>query len=220
MSFKDLIARPKSLLFKASLATLVLLLGLFVVLQLRRPQDDIHISRELVDASSNNFPPMNLLDKDGNLTGFGRDLSDAVIKAVGAKVTHIHSEHWVTVLEWLDSGEADFIHDTGYTVDRDEFLDYSDPIIEMPEVIFVRSDQWDITDFDSLKGKPVACVDRHITHLYLQNFPDINCHVVETPVQGVYELVAGTVDAFVYPEQIALYLIQGPKVGGQDKDNW
>ncbi len=160
---------------------------------------------------------MNVLDKDGNLTGFGRDLSDAVIQAVGGEVTHIHSDHWVTVLEWLDSGEADFIHDTGYTPDRDEFLDYSDPIIEMPEVIFVRSDQWDITDFEALKGRTVACVNQHVTHLYLQNFPDINCNVVDTPVEGLYELVGGQVDAFIYPEQIALYLVQELRLGEKIK---
>jgi len=217
VSFKDLITQSKNYLIKTILAILVLLLSLFVILRLQRPQDDINISRELVDASSNNFPPMNLLDKDGDLTGFGSELSDAIIEAVGGEVTHIHSDRWTTVLEWLDSGEADFIHDTGYTVDRDEFLDYSDPIIEMPETIFVRVDQLDITDWGSLRGRSVACVDQHITHLHLQTFPDINCHIVETPVQGIYELVAGTVDAFIYPEQIALYLIQELRLGDKIK---
>ena len=159
-------------------------------------------------ASSNNFPPMNLLDKDGTLKGFGCDLSDAVMKAVGVEIRHIHSSHWNEVLEWLDSGEADFIHDTGYTEARDKFLDYSKPIIEMPEMIFVRSDQYDITGLNSLKGKKVACVNKHISHLYLQNFPGISCYVVKTPVEGLYELISKKVDAFVYPKQIVLYLAQ------------
>jgi PAS domain S-box-containing protein len=165
-------------------------------------------SRILVDASSNNFPPMNSLDENGNLTGFGREFADAVLAAVGATVTHIHSSHWVEVLDWLDSGKADFIHDTGYTKEREEFLDYSNPIIEMPEMIFVRLDQYDITGFDSLKGKKVACVNQHISHLYLKNFPGITCYVVKTPVEGLYELISGKVDAFVYPKQIILYLAQ------------
>ncbi len=163
---------------------LAFLLGLFGGSQLSIAQDRKDESPTLVDASSNNFPPMNVLDKDGNLTGFGCDLADAVMKAVGRQVTHIHSSHWVQVLKWLDSGRADFIHDTGYTKERDKFLDYSDPIIEMPEVIFVRPDQYDVTSIDSLKGKTVACVKKHITHQYLQKFPEINSHVVKTPVEG------------------------------------
>ncbi len=191
-----------------SIIMVVILLEWFVWSQLLSAQDNSHKLRIFIGASSNNFPPVNVLDKDGNLTGFGRDLSDAVIKAIGGKITHIHSARWDEVLEWLDTGKADFIHDTGYTKDRDEFLDFSDPILEMPEVIFVRPDQYDITSVDSLKGKTVACVKNHITHLYLQTFPEINCYVVNTPVEGLYELVTGKVDAFVYPKQIILYLAQ------------
>ncbi|MDM8549045.1 transporter substrate-binding domain-containing protein [Desulfobacterales bacterium HSG2] len=174
-------------------------------------------SRNFVCASSNNFPPMNLLDKDGNLTGFGYDLSNAVIKAIGGKVTHIHSSHWTEVLEWVARGKADFIHDAGYTEERDKFLDYTDPIIEMPEAIFVRAEQYDITGFESLKGKTVACVNKHITHLYLQQFPEIRCHVVKTPVEGLYELVSGRADAFIYPKQIILYFIQKLRMGDKTK---
>lgn len=169
----------------------------------------------LVDASSSNFPPVNVLTSDGRLAGFGAELADAVVKAVGGRVTHIHSDYWPQVLAWLASGKADFIHDTGYTQERTRFLDYSDPIIEMPEVILVRTGQWDVTGLASLKGKTVACVDKHISHLYLLSEPGIKCHVVKTPAQGIYELVSGKVDAFVYPQQIALYLIQDLRL--QDK---
>ncbi|MCP4756059.1 MAG: transporter substrate-binding domain-containing protein [Proteobacteria bacterium] len=102
------------------------------------------------------------------------------------------------MLKWLDSGKADFIHDTGYTKDRDKYLDYSDPIIEMSEVIFVRSDRYDITGFDSLKNKKVDSIRKHITHLYLQQFPEINCIVAETPMQGIIDLISRKTDAFVY----------------------
>ena len=72
-------------------------------------QENKEKTQVFTGASSNNFPPMNLLDKDGNLKGFGCDLSDAVMKAVGVEIRHIHSSHWNEVLEWLDSGEAEFI---------------------------------------------------------------------------------------------------------------
>ena len=50
-------------------------------------------TRKFVIASSDNFPPVNMLDKDGNLTGFGRDLSTAVIRAIGGQTNYIHSLH-------------------------------------------------------------------------------------------------------------------------------
>jgi len=158
-------------------------------------------TREFVIASSDNFPPVNMLDKDGNLTGFGRDLSTAVIKAMGGKTNYIHSPVWTEVLDDLNSSRADFIHDTAYSKERDIFLDFSDPILEMKEVIVVRSEQYNITGFESLKGKTVACINKHITHLYLMQFPEIRCHIVKTPAEGLYSLISGAVDAFVYPDR-------------------
>lgn len=188
---------------------LIISFGTFLLnIQLVNAQGESKKKLLFVDASSNNFPPMNVLDKDGSLTGFGRELADAVIKEVGNEIKHIHSSRWVEVLEWIDTGKADFIHDTGYTEERDKFLDYSEPIIEMPETIFVRPDEYSITDIDSLKGKTVACVNKHISHLYLKQFPEISLFVVKTPVEGIYELISGKVDAFIYPKQIVLYLVQ------------
>ena len=159
-------------------------------------------------ASSNSFPPINMLDKNGELTGFGRDLSDAVLNSLEIKVNRRHSAIWTDVIDWLDKGEIDLIHDTGYTEDREKYLDYTVPIIEMPEMIFVRSERLDINTLDSLNGKVVACVNKHITHLYLQQFPNIKCHIVYKPIEGLYALIGGTVDAFVYPREIVMYFAQ------------
>ncbi|MDH5353544.1 MAG: EAL domain-containing protein [Gammaproteobacteria bacterium] len=173
--------------------------------------------RELTIASSNNFPPINLLDSSGNLDGFGRDLSDAVTQALGVRAKHIHSSTWTEVLQWLDTGEADLIHDTGFTQERTGYLDFTTPILEMPEVIFVRENNHFINNLDSLNGRTVACVRNHISHIYLQSFPDIICKIVETPLQGLYALVAGEVDALVYPQMIIEYLSQTLRLSDQFK---
>ncbi|MDH5766427.1 MAG: transporter substrate-binding domain-containing protein, partial [Gammaproteobacteria bacterium] len=167
--------------------------------------------------SSNSFPPINMIDSDGELTGFGRDLSDAVLESIGVRPERKHSSVWTDVLDWLDKGEIDFIHDTGYTKDRDAYLDYTRPIIEMPEMIFVRNENLDINTLDSLNGKVVACVNKHITHLYLKQYPQIKCHIVYKPVEGLYALMGGTVDAFVYPREIVMYFAQNLRVSDKVK---
>ena len=178
---------------------------------------ETHHKRNFVDASSDNFPPLNDLDEKGELRGFGRELADAVVAAIGGTVTHVHSSVWTEVLEWLDSGKADFIHDTGLTEERLAFLDYTAPILEMPENIFVQSDRFDISGFEDLKGKTVACVNQHITHLYLKRFPEIRCLVVKRPVDGVLAVLDGDADAFVYPRQIALHFLYSLRIGSAIK---
>lgn len=164
--------------------------------------------KKLVIASSNNFPPINTLDRDGNLTGFAHDLSTAVAKALNLEVEYIHSSNWKQVLGWLTSKKADLIHDTGYTKERDKFLDYTLPIFTMDEVIFVHSETLNINSFESLTHKKVACVNNHITHHYLKKFTDINCYIVNTPAEGLAALINKNVDAFIYPKEIVSYLSQ------------
>lgn len=164
--------------------------------------------RQLVVASSNNFPPINLLNDSGELTGFAKDLMAAVAKSSDVEVRHIHSSVWTEVLKWLEEGKADLIHDTGFTPERESYLDFTVPIIEMPESIFVREKQFNIKNFAALKGKKVACVNQHITHIYLQRFKDFDCYLVNTPAEGLIALINGNAEAFIYPEQIILYLAQ------------
>ncbi|MDH5766552.1 MAG: transporter substrate-binding domain-containing protein, partial [Gammaproteobacteria bacterium] len=166
------------------------------------------LPESLTVSSSNNFPPINNLDEQGELIGFGRDISDAVLREMGVDVKRIHSPKWNQVLQWLDSGDVDLIHDTGYTKEREKYLDFSAPIIEMSEVIFVQSQRLDIHDMDSLNGKVVACVRNHITHIYLKGFPQIECFLVNTPLEGLHALSAGKVDAFIYPRKIIEYYAQ------------
>ena len=163
-------------------------------------------TKTYVIASSNNFPPVNFINVDGKLSGFGKELSTAVAKAAGISVTYKHSDQWTEVLQWLQNGDADFLHDAGYTSERDKTLDFSDPILEMPEIIIVRKGRRDIQDLDSLQGKKVACVNEHISHQYLKTLPGIQCHLVGTPAQALSDLVAGYVDAFVYPAQVTRHL--------------
>ncbi len=158
--------------------------------------------------ASNNFPPVNMTDDNGELIGFGRDVATAVLRAEGIEAVYQHSGIWAEVEGWLKSGEIDLIHDTGFNAEREKYLDYTLPILEMPEVIFVRNEQYDIQSFDDLAGRKVACVNKHISHIYLKQYPDIECKIVQTPAEGIIALINGDVEAFVYPEQVSLYLFQ------------
>lgn len=165
-----------------------------------------------IDASSNNFPPVNILDSKGRLTGFGADLSKAVIRAVGGTVVHRHSGIWPEVVGSLMDGHADFIHDTGYNAERAKVMDFTQPILSMPERIFVRADEFGAASLDALKGRPIACVQNHITHHYLKKQPGIQCRLFRTPEEALFALVNGSVEAFPYPRQIMLALAQKLKV--------
>ncbi|MDH4247812.1 MAG: PAS domain S-box protein, partial [Deltaproteobacteria bacterium] len=162
-----------------------------------------------VDASSNNFPPINYLSEDGELLGFGQELAQAVLGATGARVQHKHSDRWPEVVGWVESGEADFIHNIGYTPEREKTLDYTTPIFSMPEVIFVQDEHLDIQSFeDVIRDGSVACVRENITHQYLKRFKEITCKIYETPLAALKGLVNGEVHSLIFPKQVIQYLAQ------------
>ena len=118
----------------------------------------------------------------------------------------MHSPDPDEVLNWIDKGRADFIHDTLTSSPSAQSVDLTDPILTMGEQIFVRADQYEISGIDSLAGRTVACVDNHATYRYLRTLPGIDCHVVDSPIKALNALIDGEVDAFIYPRQGLLYL--------------
>lgn len=175
------------------------------------------MDRPLQVGSSNNFPPINFLDNRGDLTGFGRDISQAVANVLGREINHLHSSRWMEVLEWMSKGEIDFIHDMGINEERKEHYDFTDPIISMDEVIFVRANQFDIDSFKSLENRKVICVTGHVSHIFLIQFPLIECVPADTPMLGLFSLISGEADAMVYPRQVILFLSQRAGVANRLK---
>lgn len=168
-------------------------------------------------ASSSSPPPVNFPGNESELTGFGRDVSEAVIHAIGGDANYMHSSRWPEVIQWLETGKADIIHFAHLSSEPNEHMDFTAPILEMPEVIFVRAKQFGIMDLSSLRGKRVACIEGHLTYLYLKQFPEIDCFMAETPLDGIFHLINGDVDAFVYPQHIVDYLVQQYRVRGKVK---
>jgi PAS domain S-box-containing protein len=159
-----------------------------------------------VAASSNNFPPINFLDIEGELTGFSRDVTEAVIEAVGGEVRHVHSGLWPEVEAALVEGRADFLQDVAISPGRDRRVDFTEPILVMHEEIFVATDST-ITGFDDLHGRTVACVTGHITERFLRTIADITCLQHDTPQQAIRSVVEGRADALVYPNEVAEDLV-------------
>jgi len=212
--FSVVISAGSASWFTAGLALLALTVFSFI----SGPEHALAQERfTLTGASSNNFPPINFLNQENELDGFGRALAEAVVREAGGKLNSIHSPFWKDVTDWLDRGEADFIHDTGYTPERESQFDFTKPILSMNEVIFVQENRYDILSFNDLKGKTVACIENHITHHYLKRFPEIKCRTETTPLRGLYALVEGNVDAFVYPEEIVRFLAQKMRMSNRVK---
>jgi len=206
-------ARIRKIFLRIGVLILVILILSVIVWHLSRPivtEPPPFREQRLVVGCTDNFPPFDLRDKNGDHIGYARDLFTEVARELGCAI-----EYRTSPREWLKNGEVDLIHLIAYSSERDEYFDFTIPHTLVPEVIFVRSERLDIHGLDDLEGKQIGVVRRHITHEKLLKYEDLNIVVFETPQEGVETLLDGKVDAFAYPEYVFAYLVQ--QMGREDE---
>lgn len=107
-------------------------------------------------ATDATYPPFEMLDKDKNIVGYDIDLINEVCKLVNCK-TDIKSTAWDGIFPALQKGDYDaVVSGVTITAERDKTMDFSDPYIEVGQVILVRADESRINGVNDLADKTVA----------------------------------------------------------------
>jgi polar amino acid transport system substrate-binding protein len=107
-------------------------------------------------ATDATYPPFEMLDKDKNIVGYDIDLINEVCKLANCK-TEIKSTAWDGIFPALQKGDYDaVISGVTITAERDKTMDFSDPYIEVGQVLLVRADETAITGLDDMADKSVA----------------------------------------------------------------
>ncbi len=148
------------------------------------------------------FPPYYLIDEAGQPTGFAIDLMNLIADRAGFDISYAVKEHWADVNKALRAGEVDLIPNQGITAERKELYSFTSPVHVFPVSIFVLKKTRGINSRDDLDGKQVGVVRTNVAITLLQNQEDIVLNVFDTPVEALFELLAGGVEAFVYPEPV------------------
>lgn len=148
------------------------------------------------------FPPYYLIDDAGQPTGFAIDLMNLIADRAGFDISYVVKEHWADVNKALRAGEVDLIPNLGITEERMEFYSFTSPVHVFPVSIFVLKGTRGINSIDDLGGKKVGVVRTNVAITLLQNQEDIVLNVFDTPVEALFELLAGGVEALVYPEPV------------------
>ncbi len=110
-----------------------------------------------LSATEYDYPPFSVTD-DGKADGFSVDLLKAVAEEMGIVVT-FKIDQWTVLKEELKNGELDILPLVGYTVERDEFYDFTVPYIVMRGNIFVRTGDDSIQSEEDLFGKQILVLD-------------------------------------------------------------
>lgn len=98
------------------------------------------------------YPPFQVLEGDGKITGHDIDVMNAVAEAAGIKIEWKNTG-WDPLFDGLDKGTVDIgISSITITEDRKKKYDFSDPYFEASQLILLPEDST-VTKLADLKGK-------------------------------------------------------------------
>jgi len=107
-------------------------------------------------ATDATYPPFEMLDENKNIVGYDIDLITEICNLANCK-PDIKSTAWDGIFPALQKGDFDaVISGVTITAERDKTMDFSDPYIEVGQVLLVRADEDRISGLDDMADKSVA----------------------------------------------------------------
>lgn len=146
--------------------------------------------------------PIEYLTKDGTFDGLSVDYLKKIEQKLNIQFEFVN-QNWQGLINLAKEKEIDMFSCIARTSERDSYLNFTSPYIEIPTGIFAKEDVSYISNINLLKGKKVAVVEEYAIHNYMKNnFPDIDLILVKTPKEGLKSVVKGK--AFAYIDNILI----------------
>lgn len=155
------------------------------------------------------IPPQIIRGSVGNeLKGLSVDYIRLMERNLGISFKVVYVKTWSELLQKAKSREIDVLFAAQKTPERSQYLIFTEPYIELPNMIFVRKNSPGKYDLKEMGGLKVATSRDSAVHSYLKSgYPALNIIPVEDEMSGLLKLSVGEVDAMVVEVSRASYLI-------------
>lgn len=138
-------------------------------------------------AMEGTWAPWTYHDEEGELVGFDVEVAAAVAEELGVEVRYEEGE-WDGLLAGVESGRYDImVNGVGYTEERAQAYDFSEPYCYNKTALIVRSDNDEISSLEDLEGK-TTCNSANSTYQFIAEEYGATVLDVET-LDGTLEMV-------------------------------
>ncbi|MDX1823318.1 MAG: transporter substrate-binding domain-containing protein, partial [Thiohalomonadales bacterium] len=163
----------------------------------------------ILAASDPDWPPVDYLDRDKKFTGMAADYIELVSQRLGIRIEVLPHATWSQSLESARERKVALLTAAASTPDRDKFLSFTKPYLELPASIIINDATRGISDLADLRGKRVAVVKNYASHDFLERMhPELELLPVADISSGLYAVSYGEVDAFIANVATASYYIE------------
>lgn len=154
------------------------------------------------------WPPIEFIGEDGAYSGMASDIVRLVGKRLGVHMEVAPGLTWSQVVDKVRKRKIDALACASRTGDRETYLLFTRPYLNIPVVILTRTDAPYIGGIRDLYGKTLAVIKSYQLHERLpKDHPQIKIHVMETAEEALEAVSEGTTFAFAGSLATTSYLI-------------
>lgn len=146
-----------------------------------------------------NFPPFINLEED-DITGIVIDYLNLIAQRSGVAFEYVtETRPWQDALESLMNLQGpDMMTSLSPLAEREPYMDFTDPYMESPRVIFTRTDSEFISSIDNLNGKTLAVPHNTLVHKRIEtDYPNIGLLLLESDAESIEAVSTGKADAYI-----------------------
>lgn len=161
------------------------------------------------------WPPHYIARPGQPPTGFAVEIFDAVAARAGYSVEYLVMPTMREAYDAAANGKVDAMPNVGIIEARRKTFKFTEPVETFKVMIFARSDTQDINNAADLDGRRVAVIKRNIGIRLTKQRPKVTMAVFDDIRTALFDLLAGRVDALIYPEPVLRNYARG--VGVEDR---
>ncbi len=155
------------------------------------------------------WAPFDFVGSDGEYTGIVSDYLQKISEHTGVRFDVVTGHDWLELLGMFKAGELDMLPVLFHSKQREAFVTFTAPYLELAQYFFVREENDEIYGIEDLFGKTLAVVEGYYTEdIIREKYPQVKLFPVENLTEGLNSLMTGKADAFIESLAPASYAIE------------
>ncbi len=146
--------------------------------------------------------------KDGEAMGFSVDYFNLLASKIGISVEYVNGYTWEELVELLKNGEIDVAPSITQTKNRENFLDFTTPYLDLPKVYVARTGSKPIRDEYDLYDRRIGLIRGwSSSEQFRSKFPELEYTYYDDVKDALYGLASGDIDVFSERLPVVNYII-------------
>ena len=159
-------------------------------------------------ANELDWPPIDFL-QNGEPAGLAIDYVRLLAEIIGLDLEFINGYTWSQLLDKGRTKEVDLFPGLWKSPDREEFLTFSHPYIQLINVLVTPKDTPPVHSLADMKDRKIALPAGYtLTDMVMTQYPELDYVMVKNPAEGIKLVSLGRADGFVGSLGIVNYIIK------------